>query len=206
MIVDDHQLVLEGIKSILRSYSHIEVIGSYTNGTQLLQALQSLRPDIVLMDLHLSGKPEGSELATLAKQLYPDLKIIVLTSNDNIYNIQLLLNAGADGYILKNLEMGQIVEAIDKVNSGSEYLSPEVKDLLIKHIRKHNHAGIESLTRRETEILKLIAEEYTSQEISEKLNLSNRTVETYRLGLMQKLQVKNMVGMVKKAITLGLIQ
>lgn len=208
-ITDDHPLVRAGFSSVLQTYAGIEVIDTYANGNELLDGLKVRQPDVLLLDLHLSGNgPEGADLIQLIRNHYPDIRILVLTSNDNLYNIQMMLNAGAEGYLLKNIEQQLLVEAIEKVYANKDFLSPEVKDILLNSIRKGHHKlpGKEALTEREIAILRLIAEEHTSQEISQKLHLSYRTVETYRLAIMQKLGVKNMVGMTKKAILLGIIK
>lgn len=206
-ITDDHPLLLQGIRNALELYPHIQVVATFTSGNALLAGLAVSQPDLVLLDLHLAKPPQGIELVSQLRQTYPSLGILVLTSNDNTYNIQMALNAGANGYLLKNIEQELLMEAIATIHRGEEYLSPEVKNILLDHLRKNDkNARVESLTKREIDILRLIAEEKTSHEIGELLHLSYRTIETYRLGIMQKLDVKNMVGMVKKAITLGLIK
>ncbi len=208
-ITDDHPLVRAGFTSVLQTHPGIEVIDTYANGNTLLEGLKIRQPDVLLLDLNLSGNgPEGVDLIRLVKEHYPDIRILVLTSNDNLYNIQMMLNAGAEGYLLKNVEQQLLVKAIEKVYANEDFLSPEVKDILLISIKKGSHklSGKAALTEREIAILRLIAEEYTSQEISAKLHLSYRTVETYRLAIMQKLGVKNMVGMTKKAILLGIIK
>jgi DNA-binding NarL/FixJ family response regulator len=207
-ITDDHPLVREGLISLLQSQASIHVIAAYENGNYLVEGLKQQQPDVLLLDLQLSNGPEGKDLVILIKNLYPGVRIIILTSNDNAYNIQLLLNSGADGYILKSIEQRLLIEAIEKVYQGESYLSPEIKDLLLSTMRKSSNTlqNNTELTTREMQILQLIAEELTSQEIASRLHLSARTVETYRLGIMQKLGVKNMVGMTKKAIMLGIIK
>lgn len=207
-ITDDHPLLLQGVKNILDGREGFQVTGCYTSGGILLAALQKEQPDVLLLDLQLAGDPQGKDLIVRLRQDYPELRILVLTSNDNAYNIQIILNAGAQGYLLKNIEQDLLMEAIETIYKGEEYLSPEVKNILLDSLRKDKtkKVGTESLTPRELDILRLIAEEKTSHEIGEILHLSYRTIETYRLGIMQKLGVKNMVGMVKKAILLGIIK
>lgn len=134
----------------------------------------------------------------------------MLSSNDNIHNIKLLLNNGADGYLLKNTDQSTLIQSIkDAVNKSIKkpIVSPETENQLklLSEKNKTHFNNAQHLTPREKDVLQLIAQELTSQEIGEKLHLSQRTVESYRLMLMQKLDVKNMVGMVKKAIMLGLI-
>ena len=207
-ITDDHPLLLDGIKNAIAAQRGLKISGTFTDGKSLLHWLANNQPDVLLLDLHLSSEPQGNELIRRVKQLAPTLPVLVLSANDNAYNIQMALNTGAHGYLLKNIEQDLLAEAIKEVNDGREYLSPEVKNILLESLRKNspNKAGAERLTAREIDVLQLIAEEQSSHEIGATLHLSYRTIETYRLGIMKKLGVKNMVGMVKKAIELGVIK
>ncbi len=206
-ITDDHPMVRTGLESMLRKHPHIEVLDVFAGGGALLAGLQKRQPDILLLDLQLPDK-DGQELLPLIKRSWPDIGVIILTSNNSVYNIKMLLNAGADGYVLKNAEQELLIAAIEEVyQERGVFLSPEVKERISREAPVKNSitAHQYNLTPRETDILKLIAEEYTSHEIGARLHLSYRTVETYRLGLMQKLGVKNMVGMTKKAIMMGIV-
>ena len=144
----------------------------------------------------------------MVKKSASSVRILILSSNDNAYNMRLTLNAGAQGYLLKNVEQGLLSEAIRAIYNDEEYLSPEVRNILLHTGFKSRtkQPGTEKLTKRETEVLQLIAEEKTSHEIGALWHHSYRTVETYRIGIMQKMGVKNMVGMVKKASVLGIIK
>ncbi len=206
-ITDDHPMMLSGLKHALETYRHIRVTDLYPNGQALLDGLQKNVPDVLLLDVHLPDIP-GDELTRIITRKYPSVNILILTSHDSIFFIRSLLRSGATGYVLKNAENKIILEAIESVYHGLQFLSPEVKDTLVKDTLKmrskiSNHF---ELTDREKDILRLIAEEYTSQEIADKLFLSQRTVENYRLGLMQKLDAKNMVGMIRKAMQMGLVE
>ncbi len=207
-LVDDHPLLLNGICNVLQAEDDMFITGSYLTGTALLDALKHQPVDVLLLDLYLASDPQGKELVKLIRRSFPRVRILVLTSNDNALNMRMALNAGAHGYLLKNVEQELLAEAVRTVYQNQEYLSPEVKNILLQTVWKTGSGGTgtEKLTKRESEVLKLIAEEKTSHEIGALLHLSYRTVETYRIGIMQKLGAKNMVGMVKKAITLGLIQ
>ncbi len=207
VLVDDHPIVSDGLKCVLQSYPGITVLDSFESGLYLLDGLKTLKPDVLLLDLQLKGNLQGLDLIGIVKKSYPEIKIVVLTSNANYYNIQMVLHAGADGYVLKNTEQRLLAEALETVMLDETYLSPEVKDILLVNVKKKGKAlaSKEMLTPRELDILRLITKEYNSQEIGKALHLSLRTVETYRLGIMQKLDVKNMVGMTKKAIMLGIL-
>ncbi len=207
VITDDHPMMLNGLKNALEAHGHIKVTASYPNGQTLLDGLQKNVPDVLLLDVHLPDIP-GDELTRIITRKYPSVKILILTSHDSIFFIRTLLRSGATGYVLKTSEHALLLEAIESVYHGLQFLSPEVKDTLVKDTLKMRNKISNSLelTQREKDIIQLIAEEYTSHEIAEKLFLSHRTVENYRLGLMQKLDAKNMVGMIKKAMQMGLVE
>lgn len=206
-ITDDHPMLRNGIKNLMDDYDHIEVIAVYPNGKSLLDGLKDgIKPDVLLLDVHLPDIT-GDELTRIITVKYPKIKILAFTSHDGLYFIKTLLKSGAKGYLLKSADQHQLIEAIETVFNGEMYYSPEVKNALVEDSLNHKrkiHSSIE-LTHRENEILQLIAEENTSHEIADKLHLSHRTVENYRLGLMQKLDAKNVVGLVKKALQMGII-
>lgn len=208
ILIDDHPLVREGVSNMLGQDEQLEIVASYATTSELLNGLKSQQADVILLDLQLV---EGNSdfVIQVIKTSYPHIRILILSSNDNIYNIKMLLNNGADGYLLKNTGEKHLRQFIKRVWSGKEQpvVSPEVHNLLQSFSNKRNiqSIGAQYLTPREVEVLQLISQELTSHEIGKRLHLSQRTVESYRLLLMQKLQVKNMVGMVKKAIMLGLV-
>lgn len=192
---------------MLHQCSHIQVIATYENGAALLEGLQRQQPDVLLLDVQLPDK-NGDELTGIISRKYPSVRILILTSHDSIYYIKTLLRKGAKGYILKTSGQDFLVQAIETVFTGKSFYSPEVNETLVQDTLKIKPpvSLFRQLTPREREILQLIYEEHTSHEIAEKLHISYRTVENYRLGMMQKLDSKNMIGMVKKALQLGLIK
>lgn len=204
VIVDDHEVVRKGLIHLLDDAPDIEIAGTYNRGGHVIAAIGNDRPDVILLDLQLPDI-SGVELLPAIKKSAPYVKVLVFSSNENIYSVRLLLNSGADGYLFKNISDDTLTDAIRQVHQNNiPYLIPEVKELLKR--KSKVTATMQSLTPREADVLQLIAQEMTSQEIAVQLGLSYRTVEIYRLGLMQKLDVRNMVGMVKKAIMLGLIK
>ncbi len=205
-IVDDHQLIRAGLSNFLGQQSHIEIVAQYATTQSLLNGLNQKYIDVIILDLHLA---EGNSdfIIPVIKSKFPDIKILFLSSNENIHNIKIILNNGADGYLLKTTDQNQLIAAIKNLMDPviqKPIISREINNQLKNLAGKSNTT--QHLTQRETEVLQLIAKEYTSQEIGQILNLSTRTVESYRLLLMQKLDVKNMVGMVKKAIIMGLVK
>lgn len=206
-ITDDHPMVRQGLSAMLATVPGMEVIAQYASGNALLAGVRQDIPDVLLLDIHLPDMT-GSEVLPRIHRDYPAIRTIIVTSTDSAYLVKSLLDAGARGYMLKTAGQEQLSEAIGKVMDGEIYLSPEVKDVLLKNTlrQKTNLAYNESLSDREVTILQLIAGEHTSQEISEKMHLSPRTIENYRLGLMQKLDVKNLAGLVRKAILMGIVK
>lgn len=203
-LVDDHLMIRKGLRNMLDHFPHIHIIAEYEKGSHLIAGLREEVPDIVLLDLQLPDYG-GEVLLPLIKDSYPALRVIIVTSNENAYNIKMLLKAGADGYVLKNSDADLLITAIDHVYHNDTPFVPPALESAIRQKEKQTGYSV-SLTPRETDVLRLIAQELTSHEIGAALQINHRTVEIYRLGIMQKLGTKNMVGMVKKAILLGLIE
>ncbi|MEX0636624.1 MAG: response regulator transcription factor [Ferruginibacter sp.] len=201
-IVDDQVIILNGLQKILADASHIKVDGVYNNGDDLLSAMEKKIPDVLLLDIQMPGK-SGPELAVIIAKKYPTVKMIALTNVDVISQVKQMLQKGCLGYLLKDVSPEILLKAIETVHSGQQFLKEDYKIQLLNSLsgNESNHL----ITRREKEILKLIVEENTNQEIAGKLFLSLRTVENHRNNLLQKLQVKNTAGLVKLAIQEGLI-
>lgn len=205
-IVDDHPLAITGLRNMLLACEHIKVTQCYATGTALLAGLQKAQPDVLLLDMLLPDI-NGEELAAIISKDYPSIKILVITSLDATIHIKTMLRNGCKGYLLKNTEVDTLIQAIEQVHEGMEYIEPSLKEQMLHnllHYRKKNKKT-PILTRREIEILKLITEEFTNQQIADKLSLSMRTIEKHRFSLLQKLDSKNTAGLVKTAIELGLI-
>lgn len=205
-IVDDHPLVISGLKRILDNCADMEVSGSYANGKELLAALPTAQPDVLLLDIQLPGLT-GEELAGIISAQYPMIKVLALTNFDNVYYVRTMLKKGAHGYVLKTTNEDILIEAIRCVFDGQPYIEPALKErVLLDNLKaKRSMASQPVITRLEKEILQMIAADMTSQQIAQKLFLSKRTIDNYRLSLLMKLGVKNPAGLVKKAIQLGLI-
>ncbi len=206
-IADDHPLLRHGLISMLSLHEHIHITGDYSSAESTLAGLALKQPDILLLDLSLPDM-NGEDLAPHLLKKYPTMKIIILTSNNSAYSARILLDHGVQGYLLKNSEQHLLLEAIKNVHQGCIFISPELQERVFKMAKqiKNDLISADNLTNREIQVLRLIADELTSQQIADKLGLSLRTVENYRMVLMQKLGAKNMIGMVKKGIMLGLIE
>jgi len=206
-IADDHPMVINGLKDMLSNCSHILLTATYPDGEALLAGLKAAQPDVLLLDIQLPDR-NGDELAPVILKMYPALRILTLTNFDNTLYVSNMLKSGVLGYLLKNTDQETLIEAIETVYRGDVFLKPAMKDKLeqFRQQIKRKTSSRFALTPREKDILRLIVDEYSNQEIAEKLFLSLRTVENYRLNLSLKLEVKNTAGLVRKAIELGLLQ
>lgn len=206
-ITDDHPLAIEGIQNMLRTEADIRISGTYSSGADLLEGIRQNTPDVLLLDVLLPDR-NGDELAEIIQKDYPDVRIVAITSLDAPAHLRTMMRNGCKGYILKNTDKHSLVAAIKQVYQGGEYIDPVLQEKILNHVLHFQKMGpgkAPDLTRREKEVLKLILEEYTCQEIAEKLFLSLRTVETHRFNLQRKLGVNNNIGLVKIAIQMGLV-
>ncbi len=207
-ITDDHPIVIDGLCNALKREPEISVVGCYTSGAKLFQGLKKEIPDVLLLDLHLPDR-NGRELVPVLLDEYPDMRILIVSGFDSSPHIKELMRKGCKGYLSKSTaNQSLLVSAIKQVYAGDVYLDAGLKDALLKEMlsggaksRKH----MPTITQREREILKLICKEYNNQEIAEKIFVSIRTVETHRYNLLQKLEAKNTVGLVRIAEQLGLL-
>jgi DNA-binding NarL/FixJ family response regulator len=205
-IVDDHQVVINGLTAMLSGYDHINLMYTTTSGSALLTFMEQTQPDVILMDIQM---PEinGIDLCKQVLKQYPNIRIIAFSSFDDTHYIKLVLRNGAAGYLLKDAAQQTIADGIAAVVRGEEVIDESLKRLLIQESITGQRQSIYQvpLTRREKEIMKLIAEGYSNQEVADQLFISLRTVETHRFNLMQKLDVKNAAGLVKAAISRGIV-
>lgn len=190
-IADDHPLIINGVKQILQCCDDMEVISTYSSGQELLTGLTNIQPDILLLDLHMPNG-SGDEVTPIVSEKYKDIKIIALTNQDSTYYVKTMLRYGVAGYILKTSGADTIVEAIRTVNKGESFIDPFLKEKVVQEtLQGKEESTVPQLTRREKEILGLIASNFSSQEIADQLFLSKRTIDNHRLSLLLKLGVKN---------------
>ena len=201
-IVDDQEIILNGLQKILADATHIQIEALYHNGDELLEGLENNQPDVLLLDIQMPGK-SGIELAGIISKKYPDIKMIALTNVDVLTQMKQMLQKGCLGYLLKDVKPETLVTAIETVYNGQQFLLEDLKQQLLSSLS--GQVKKQLITRREREILKLIVDENTNQDIAGKLFLSLRTVENHRNNLLQKLAVKNTAGLVKVAIQEGLV-
>lgn len=201
-IADDHALILNGLQKIIAVDPELEVSGAYLDGTSLLNGLAEHQPDVLLLDIQMPGI-NGIELAGIINKQYPKVKIIALTNIEILPQVKKMMRQGCSGYLLKDVAPAALIDAIRSVYEGEEVIHERLRTALNKSLFSNNNANV--ITRREVEILRLIADEHTNPEIAEKLCISLHTVENHRNRILQKLGVKNTAGLIRKAIEQGLI-
>jgi len=209
-IADDHQLVLDGLKALISDVADFELVAEGNNGRDICLIVDNFSVDVVLVDIDMPIM-NGMQATEIIKKKHPNVKVIVLTMHSEKGIIQKVLEVGADGYLLKNTNQKELIEAIRKVKAGEKYFSAEVTLSLASSgegakIKMQNFEIDSSLTEREIEILKLIAQGLSNKEVGDKLFISHRTVDTHRTNLMRKLDAKNIAGLIRYAIRAGLIE
>ena len=200
-IIDDHQMIIEGIHSLLHDEQNIEWLGSSKSPDDLMTFLAKSQPDVLLMDINLPQR-SGLELCREVKEKYPAINIIGLSTSNQPSVIRKMQENGASGYLLKDASKSEILEALQQVNKGREYVSFSVAEALKK---KGSNTSLPALTRREKEILELIAEGLTNRKIAAKLFLDRTTINTHRKNMLTKFNVKNTAALIKIVVTNHLI-
>lgn len=205
-IADDHLLVINGLKAMVATSPDFEVVFSATSGRELRELLENSKPDVLLLDINIPDA-SGIDLCKEVVQKYPGIRIIALTSFDALNYVKSMMRSGASGYLLKNVDASTLLNAIKSVAEGKQFIDPHLQHALLDSViagKKPATADI-PLTKRETEILALIAQELNNQQIADKLFISLRTVHSHRINLNQKLGVHNTAGLVIEAVKRGLV-
>lgn len=209
IIIDDHKMFREGIKALLEKDPQIRVIADSDNFSGIKNQLQEDKPDIILMDIDLA-EINGIEATVYVRKNHPEIKVLALSMHSDHNYVIKMLEAGATGYLLKNAGKEEMLNAIKSVSIGDSYFSKEVSAQIFDELNrtKEKEPYIKKIlvTTRETEVLKLIAQEYSNQEIADKLFISVRTVDTHRRNLLEKLGVKNTAGLVRYALKNRLVE
>lgn len=206
-LVDDHPAILNGLRMILAAFPEVQVLHAWTDGVQMMEGLARQQPDVLIMDIQLPGE-DGISLCKKVAASWPAVKMIVFTNCNDRHYVKSMMQYGASGYLLKTADAGIIRAAIGAVMAGSQYIHDELKEQMFQQLitNKRSDPYAPSLTKREKEIIALIVQGLSNQEIAARLFLSVRTVENHRFNLIQKLDVKNTAALVKKAIELGLVE
>lgn len=202
LVADDHTMFVDGIDSILKDEKDIEVIGRCYDGLAVIDFIKKQEPSLVLLDVNLP-EMNGIEVCKQVNKDYPKVKILAISMFNEESFVTEILNHGAEGYILKNTGREELLTAIRTVHEGKSYFSKEVTQTIMKGLMKARKASsastrfIPKISRREKEVLKLIVEEFTTQEIANKLFISLKTVESHRSSLLGKLNARNTAGLVR---------
>lgn len=205
LVADDHKILLEGIVSLLQAEGSFDVAATAGNGYEVMELVKNNDYDVCLLDINMP-QMDGMEAAKLIRVVKPATKIIMLTTYNDNEIISELVHIGVSGYLLKNSDRSELVDAIKKVMSGRYYFSAEVEDIIIKGVSEKKEKDVVILTDREKQIIDLLGREYTNEKIANELNISYRTVETHRKNIMHKTKSHNLAGLLKHAYSKGLIK
>ncbi|MBI4946032.1 MAG: response regulator transcription factor [Bacteroidetes bacterium] len=206
MLVDDHQLIIDGISARLADTPHLKIIAQADNGRDALEKLKKCKPDVILMDVEMPVM-NGFETTQQIRLKYPDIKVIALSTYDEKSIILKMLNAGACGFLLKNIKKEELLQAIETVMSGKQYFSSEISLALAKPsmedppVPQSPYAsGAAPLSDRELEVLRLVVQGLSNTQIAARLFISAKTVNTHRTHVMHKLEVHNVASLIRVAI------
>lgn len=205
LLVDDHPLVLDGINARLEEEEGIRVVGQACNGKEALALAQTIQPDVVLMDITMPIMG-GLEATELFKDLHPTIRILALSMHDDQEYILKMIQAGASGYILKDVSSIELIKAIETVHQGNTYFSSGASESLFKNFNGNTSKQERALTHREETVLQLIAEGQCNKEVARSLDISVRTVETHRQNIKSKLKIHTAAGLTKYAIENGIVK
>ncbi|NRR90605.1 response regulator transcription factor [Winogradskyella undariae] len=207
IIADDHAMFLDGLTSILAEEASINIILTAKTGTQVIKYLRintDEKIDLVITDINMP-EMDGVELNTAIKSEFPQIKTLVVSMLEDAKKIKTLTEANVNGYISKNAEKTELLKAIKSILEGENYFSPRIKQVVMEAMFSAKSNPEISLSKRETEVLKLIAQEFTTQEIADQLFLSKHTIESYRKNLISKLGVRNLAGLTRYAVEKGML-
>ncbi|TGE21674.1 response regulator transcription factor [Hymenobacter aquaticus] len=210
ILTDDHAIIRDGVRSLLRDEPELDVVGEAGNGEELLALLPGTPADVVLLDLTMPGKDGFATLNTLREQ-YPQIRVLILSMLDHERYVAQALDAGATGYVLKNTSRSELVYALHRVAAGHHFLCTAISMGLLRKFQApelpvgESARATSSLSKRELEVLQLIAEGLTNAEIADKLFTSKRTIETHRQNIIEKTQAKNTAALIKFAVSSGLL-
>jgi two-component system response regulator NreC len=216
LIADDHDVVRSGLRVLLHSFPDFAVIGEASDGEQAVRLASERKPDVILMDISMPVL-DGIEATTRILQQQPDARVVILSVHEDEEYVQQILKAGACGYVLKNAGRKEIAQAIRSALSGERFFSPGISRLIVDGFIRRSaeppapgsepkSSADHRLTKRETEVLGYIARGFTNRQIAKTLFLSFRTINTHRTNIMQKLDIHDTAGLVRHAISLGLLQ
>jgi DNA-binding NarL/FixJ family response regulator len=206
LLVDDHELVRAGIRSLLEKISSVEIVGEVGDGQEAIRLVEKHEPDVVLTDIAIPGL-NGLEVTRHLTKTFPKVRVIILSMYSDDEHVYLALRAGAAGYLLKGSAREELELAIRAVAQGDTYLSPPIsKPLIMEYSHRTQVGPVRRLSSRQTQVLQLIARGKTTKQIALELNISVKTVESHRMQLMDRLEIHDIPGLVRFAIKVGLVE
>lgn len=203
LLVDDHQLLRQGLRLILRGQRGMTVVGEAGSGEQAWLLVQKLRPDLVIADIEMPGG-SGLELARRIRTEFSAIRVVILTGHSETATVTEALQAGVAGYVLKTNAADELVEALRTVLAGQTHISQEVSAVLVEEYQRKLIADVPALSKREAEVLKRVADGETTKEIAFALEVSSKTIETHRLNVMEKVGIRSVAGLTKYAVREGI--
>lgn len=206
VLADDHSMVRQALARILEESEQIRVVGEAGDGAEALRVIAETRPDVLVLDYSMPGADAPSVLTSLARE-HPQVKVLILTVHENIHYAVRVLESGAQGYVIKSAAVQQLVEAIRAVDQGETYVSPEVSQRVIQHLRRPRTArsGLGALSQREFEMLRVLGAGMSLKECAKQLSISTSTASTYRSRLMEKLNLHSTAEIIRFALENGIV-
>lgn len=212
LLVDDHEIFSDGIMAIIRNLDSIQILGNVTSGEDAVNKLDSMQPDIIIMDVMMSGM-NGFEATRIIKEQNPEIKVLILSSEVTRDYVSMGIKSGIDGYITKQCGKNELIEAIKTISAGKQFFNSAITNLIFEDFYSSQRAGdrrqkrlkSSELSKRENEVLELIADGKSNQETADLLFISIKTVETHKMNILEKLGLKNTAELVKYTIKNGII-
>ncbi|NGP77308.1 response regulator transcription factor [Balneolaceae bacterium YR4-1] len=204
LIADDHEILRFGISTFLNSAENIDVVGEASSGDECIELFKEKNPDVCVLDISMPGK-NGIETTKAIREIDPNVKVLILSMHIDKAILDQVLEAGINGYLLKDTEKTELLHGIESIAKGQQVFSDPIQKLITKSYLNGGRTPHDSITSRELEVLQLIVEGYSSKLIADKLNISPRTVDTHRGNIMQKLNIPNAAGLVRYAMENDLV-
>ena len=210
LLADDHPVVRKGILFTLSSLKHLEILGEATDGQEAVAKVKELSPDLVLMDIEMP-RMSGLEATKLIRKDFPKTRVLILSVHTSKQNVLRIIQSGAQGYVLKDAPMAELINAIESVHRGEPFFSPNVSQIVLNQYLSESGAeerqsSSKRLSAREQEVLAMIAEGQSNKDMANKLGVGVRTIETHRERVMAKLGIHNIAGLTKYAIANGIVK